>query len=1034
MKNSKLNSYVWKLAYFVFIFAFCYSFQVFGQYKFAKSGLDYSIKSWNKQNGLPQSSVFAITQTKEGFLWVGTQKGLVRFDGNSFKTFNKSANPEFTDNFVKILLELDNSKLLIVLDDGTILLHKGEIFSRINHDNISFSPRKSPFRTFAMKDSKGVVWLNEGTDILFYIKKEKLFKFHEDFDSTLVSVTENKKGEILIATEKSLYILKDKKTEKKHLSNEIIKSVVSDKFNNTYVALESGLYKLIDNKLKVISKNNIIETLFLDKKGNLWIGGRNTLWMLQKDSENPDLLIEEISSFYARTILSFYEDKFGNMWFGLFDSLNKLYESKFTLIGRQKGLLTDAVSSCYEDVSGNIWVATVKGLSVIKSSGKVVKYFSENIEDIKMITSISGDSLGNIWIGKKDGLYRVIGNKIVYLQGQKKNQGNTVYSIYVLSPGNIIAGCDKGLLRVKNNKLVPLEFPLGQITETVFSICKDSRQTIWLGTDEGIIRIDNKKILKIKAYDNKKVFVVNVVEGKNGVIYFGTNGQGLIFYYHGRYYQLDKAAGFSSDEAYAIVESNNGNLWVSSEDALFKISLSSLNDFTKGKLTKIQSERYSNIASIENIEFVGARSPSGIKTKSGNIYMATTNGLLKIDPNKKLSIFNKNPFTVIKELSAAEKKYNPFDNSFIFPKGTKSVDITYVGIDLSVSKVIYKYKIIGLGNEKWNFVGDETRLFFKNLKPGKYQFQVVGGYDKAHWDFQPAYIDFTILPFFYETKGFYGLTMFVFIMFLYFLYTIRIKRLAENEQNLKKIVEKRTKEVVLEKEKAIIANKTKSQVLHIVAHDLRNPLQGIKGYAELIKMKSKDEYAVKNAGIIEKSSEKIEKMISQFLESESLESGKINMEFEKVDVNEIVSLCLKEQNKKAKAKKQQLRLTVEDDSELYVDKDKFIEIIMNLISNAIKYSEKNKIIEVSIYKENNYKIFSIKDEGLGFTDEDKANLYKQFGRLSASPTDGESSIGLGLSIVKKLVELLNGEIELESQPGKGSTFFVKFKLDEEKGG
>jgi signal transduction histidine kinase len=227
--------------------------------------------------------------------------------------------------------------------------------------------------------------------------------------------------------------------------------------------------------------------------------------------------------------------------------------------------------------------------------------------------------------------------------------------------------------------------------------------------------------------------------------------------------------------------------------------------------------------------------------------------------------------------------------------------------------------------------------------------------------------------------------------------------------------------------KARIANAQQNQLLQIAAHDLKNPLTTIPVRADLIKLKKHDPDMVdKMCDQIKQAGLKMTRTIDELLTTSSMESGKINLYTFKLDFGDIVTQIVESNQALADHKKQNIELKIEKDSQLYADEQRLTEIVDNLISNAIKYSPFGAEIEVKVYNLDKKAVLAVKDNGPGLTDEDKLELFQRFARLSAKPTGGENSSGLGLSIVKQLVEAHQGKVWAESKgKNQGSTFYVE---------
>lgn len=226
-------------------------------------------------------------------------------------------------------------------------------------------------------------------------------------------------------------------------------------------------------------------------------------------------------------------------------------------------------------------------------------------------------------------------------------------------------------------------------------------------------------------------------------------------------------------------------------------------------------------------------------------------------------------------------------------------------------------------------------------------------------------------------------------------------------------------------------NEEKNEFLGIAAHDLKNPLTAVSAFADILindKDLSKEQHDDFLNEII-KASERMFFIVKNLLDVNAIEQGKLNTKLEKISLISVVEE-LHSQFKDALQKKN-ITLNIKNEIEesfVLADYNLSLQVVQNILSNAIKFSQKDKNIFVTLRnsKDNEYIELSIKDEGPGFTEEDKKKLFKKFARLSARPTAGEHSTGLGLSIVKKLIEMMNGKIELVSEAGKGAEFIISF--------
>ncbi len=268
---------------------------------------------------------------------------------------------------------------------------------------------------------------------------------------------------------------------------------------------------------------------------------------------------------------------------------------------------------------------------------------------------------------------------------------------------------------------------------------------------------------------------------------------------------------------------------------------------------------------------------------------------------------------------------------------------------------------------------------------------------------------------------------------------IAIMYRKRNQQ--KKEIERQRQSIELKKEQLerrnhhlVTLDEEKNNLIKILAHDLRTPINQVQGLAQIFLLSNsglKDEDRL----IIQRISDaaiRVNKMITNILDIDSVENNRVKIFMDRVSIGPLVSQVVKSFDKQAARKEISLHYHESTNAAIEGDALFLIQILENLISNAIKFSEKRKAITVSLQEVAESVLISVKDEGPGLSDDDKANLFRKFQRLSAKPTDGENSTGLGLSIVKKYVELMNGSVWCESELGKGATFIIKFRSAKDK--
>jgi signal transduction histidine kinase len=509
---------------------------------------------------------------------------------------------------------------------------------------------------------------------------------------------------------------------------------------------------------------------------------------------------------------------------------------------------------------------------------------------------------------------------------------------------------------------------------------------------------------------------------------------------------------------FQILEDDDGYLWMNCNTGIFCVSKAELNEFAEGKRSEVSSRAFGVESGMKTNE--GIALAKACKTKDGMLWFPTAKGAVKINPK----VLPKNltpPPVHIEEVYVDNERWTK-TKDIVLEAGVKRLEFHYTGLSLlAPKKVRFRYWLEGF-DKTWNEAETPRIAAYTNLPPNTYTFHVTACNNDGIWNEKGDSIKLTIKPFFYQT-GWFMMTVVIGLgLATVGVFRWRVASIIRREKELADLVEKRSRDLATTKErleialqeaqlareeieikryeaeklrqKAEEASRMKTELLGIVAHDLKNPLQSILGFALLIREKlepNSDVYLMTQT--ILNAAERMMRIIDGLLKTAALEEGKVELNKTLYDMSRLVEEVVSCNQMQAQNKRQTLSFQAEPNCMVLVDTDRMREVIDNLISNAIKYSPEGKTIAVRVQhsKDDNdggapSVLVSVRDEGQGLTEEDMKKLFGKFQRLSAQPTAGESSTGLGLAIVKQLVELHGGKVWAESEgKNKGSIFCVK---------
>jgi ligand-binding sensor domain-containing protein/signal transduction histidine kinase len=976
-------------------------------------------RQYSIEQGLSQVACSAIIQDSKGFLWIGTQDGLNRFDGYTFTHFKHIPHDSasISDNYILSLYEDNQGNLWVGTYGGGLNLY--------DYSTKSFTHFKNDP-------------LEKGT-----LSHNDVFSIFQDKQGSLWVSTRDGLNRYDYSTKRFIHFKSDPQ-EKGTLSNNDVRSIFQDNQGNLWVGTQGGGLNLYDYSTesfihfkndpqkKGTLSNNYIFSITQDKQGNLWVGtfggGLNLYDYSTINFTHFKNDPQEKRTMSNNDVRSIFQDKQGNLWVGTWGGGLNLYDystESFTYFKndpQEKGTLSNNnVRSIFQDNQGNLWVGTYGGgLNLYDYSTESFTHFKNDPQEKGTLSnnnvqSISQDKQGNLWVGTLDGL-------------------------------NLYDYSTKSFTHFKND---PLE--KGTLSHNdVLSVFQDKQGNLWVGTGGGLNLYDysTKSFMHYQHDSNNPNSishndVEHISEDKEGNLWITCFGGGInkfnpktgIFT---RYLQADGI--LPTDGCSCALPDDKGILWVST-----------VNGFLSFNPQTNEAIYYDEKDGLQGLGFnVG----SCFKAKDGTMYFGGINGFNAFHPDSiqqskymppvqltNFQLFNKDVplnhqvtdslkenllYTLPKNITYMEK--------LILPHDAYVMSFEYASLDFPIAeRNNYMYKLDNFDSE-WNKVGTQRKATYTNLSPGDYVFRVRGTNNDGVWSDNEVALPITITPPWWLTWWAKTLWVSLFLGFFLAIYKLRTTALKKQRANLEVQVEQRTVQLSEQQEvlrsqndQLIELNEEKDGILGIVAHDLRSPLSQIKGLTQLVEMTGEledeqKEYFQK----INVSLDKGNQLISDLLDVSNFQhnSSTAKLTLEEVDVANLIDELHENSRKNAALKKQQL--TFESDASAPLKTDKFLlwRVLENLISNAIKYSPEGKPIVVTAKQHNEQTEFVIKDEGLGFSEDDKKKMFGKFQKLSAQPTGGEISTGLGLSIVKMIVEKLGGTIEVESEQHVGSEFIV----------
>lgn len=1023
----------------------------------AKSISQYSQEVWTTDNGLPQNSVNAITQTQDGYLWIGTQEGLVRFDGVRFSVFDKNNTPELHNNYISALYaDTASGKLWIGTYDGSVIIYERGGF--VTLDSIKNIVNSQIHSFFLDRDSS--MWIgtrNNGAVKISSSSVTALSNGNGLAGNDVWNIFRDTKGRLWFATEAGVSILDGAAvysfSEKEGVASKQIFSLWEADDSTLWVGTQKGLQKLSYERGRITAREllttkdglpgNSILTIKTDGLNNVWLATNKGLGRIFHTKIESFTIADGLTERLVNTVFS---DREGNLWIGTDGGgLNVLKDGIFTSYTTKEGLPNNIVWSIYEDKDSFLWFGTNDGIALYDYKTKSVKTLpkKENLSHY-VIWSFIQDSTGALWVGTINGLNKIVNQEIVpppsFLQPLKEH---SISSFVIDRKGALwIGSSDNGLYKVEEKKISLFNTRNGFPSNYINCLAEDMEGNILIGTDgQGLIVMKNDLVRNnFTVADGLGAnFIHSIYVDSLGTTWIGTFGGGLSIWKDSSITTINSKNGLFDDVIYQILEDNFHRLWMSCNKGVFQIEKNELIDFAEGRIRSVNSHSYGKENGMASTECNGGTSPAGWRTHDGHLWFPTANGVTTVNP-KNISVNTQPPLVVLEDFVIDDQNFSPSDAQVI-PPGKQRFEFRYTGLSFDgPRKIQFKVYLEGYDQE-WYDVGTRRAAYYSHLPPGEYTFHVIAANADGIWNTAGASFPFVVQAQFYQTSLFLFFVVVTVLLLFYGIFRWRTRQIVQREQALSHLVELRTKdlnnakkeaenllhEAEQHREIAEKANTMKTQLLYVAAHDMKSPLMSIEGLAKEISLTPRlDDHSFELSKMIQLNASRMVSLISDLLNLSAIESGKIQLEFETLNASEITALVVSGYEIQAQRKEQKIIFRANPKKEYLISADstRIQEALENLVSNAIKYSPVGASISISVEEYDGKIRIAVHDEGPGFSDSDKEKIFKRFQKLSAQPTGGEISTGLGLAIVKEIIEAHKGTITLESEPEKGSTFFI----------